>query len=70
MNAITKKQAQKLYDDGQYVYFIPSKLPPYVIFAPVCINKRSVNNFLEYIDWYEKKYCKKSIGKKVKFYSY
>lgn len=70
MKEITKKQAKKLFNLGENVYFIPSKLIPYIIFAPVKINKNDINNFEDYIMWYEKTYCKKSIGRKVKFYSY
>lgn len=70
MEAITKKQAEKLFNLGINVYFLPSKLPPFVIFAPTKINNKDTENFKEHILWYEKTYCKKSVGKKVKFYSF
>lgn len=70
MKTITKKQAKKLFNVGENVYFMPSKLPPYVIFSPCVISKKDTNNFDDYILWYEKTYCKKSVGKKVRFYAF
>jgi hypothetical protein len=70
MKKIRKKEAEKMYKNGENVYLLPHKLPPYIIFSPTCINKIIVDNFLNYILFYEQNYCNKLVGKKVQFYKF
>ena len=70
MIKITKKEAIKLFNSNENIYIMPSRLIPYVVYAPVLVNNKYVNNFSEYIQWYEKTYCTKCVGRKIQFYKF
>lgn len=72
MKAITKRQAEKLFNAGRTVYFMPSKFfYDQSIYAPSIVRKSEIEcTFKDYIKDYENNYCNKNVGNKVKFWSY